>query len=197
MARAMAAFLNAAGLSEVEITEAERLETMELLGSILREVVQGLMEVLAARSQIKSEFRLSQTTIKPTDNNPLKFSLGVDDAMTAVLTKRGSGYMPPVEAFRESFDDIKAHQLAVLAGMRVALNGLLKRFDPLVLAERIEKEKGLGGVLASKKVRYWDAFSRLYQDIAAEAEDDFDGLFGREFARAYEEQIAKQRMNRR
>ena len=54
MARAMAAFLNAAGLSEVEMTEAERLETMELLGSILREVVQGLMEVLAACSPISA-----------------------------------------------------------------------------------------------------------------------------------------------
>ena len=192
-AQALAAFLEGARLSGLEIPEERSRETMEIIGAVFREVVQGLMEVLASRTQIKSEFRLSQTTIKPTDNNPLKFSLGVEDALSAILTKQGDGYLPPVEAFRESFDDIKAHQVAVLAGMQVALHGLLRRFDPQVLAERIEKEGGRGGLLASKKARYWDAFNQLYEEIASEAEDDFHGLFGREFARAYEEQIAKQR----
>jgi type VI secretion system protein len=192
--QALAAFLEGAGLGGLEIPEHQSRETLMIIGAVFREVIHGLMEVLASRTQIKSEFRLAQTTIKPTDNNPLKFSLSVDDALLAILTKQGSGYLPPVEAFRESLDDIKAHQVAVLAGMQVALHGLLQRFDPQVLAERIEKEGG--GMLTSKKARYWDAFNQLYEQIASEAEDDFHGLFGREFARAYEEQAAKQRMGK-
>jgi type VI secretion system protein len=190
--KAIEAFYAGAGLSEVEIPEAEIARTLELLGTLFREVVQGLMEVLAARSSIKSEFRLSQTIIQPVENNPLKFSLGVDDALIALLTKHGKGYLPPVDAIQEALDDIKAHQVAVLAGMQVALTSLLARFDPNALEARIGQEKGIGTLLTAKKSRYWDEFTRLYQNIAVEAEDDFQRVFGREFGRAYEEQVRKQ-----
>jgi type VI secretion system protein len=167
-----------------------------MLGTLFREVVQGLMEVLAARSSIKNEFRLSQTTIQPVENNPLKFSLGVDDALTALLTKSGKGYLPPVRAVQEAFDDIKAHQVAVLAGMQVALTSLLARFDPKALEDRISQDTGIGTLLTGKKSRYWDEFTRLYQSLAMEAEDDFQSVFGREFGRAYEEQVRKQARRR-
>ena len=186
------AFYRGADLEGVEIADAKAEEKLEVLGQLFREVVQGLMEVLAARSSIKSEFRLSQTTIQPVENNPLKFSLGVDDAMTALLTKSGKGYLPPVRAVQEAFDDIKAHQVAVLAGMQVALTSLLARFDPETLEARIGEEKGIGTLLTGKKSRYWDEFTHLYQSIASEAEDDFQQVFGREFGRAYEEQVRKQ-----
>jgi len=192
----MQRFLHGAGLSEVQIPEHEAAALMETLGQVFREVVVGLMEVLAARSSIKGEFRLTQTTIRPAENNPLKFSLGAEDAMAALLLKRGRGYLTPVEAMRESLNDIKAHQVAVLAGMQVALAGLLQRFDPADLEHRIDDDGGLSNILGNKKARYWDAFNLLYQEIAAEAEDDFHSLFGREFARAYEEQANKHKARR-
>ena len=194
--KAIEAFLEGAGLQDVEIREDEAAQTLELLGQIFREVVLGMMEVLAARSSIKSEFRLSLTTIQPVENNPLKFSLGVDDALSALLTKRGRGYLPPLRAFQEGFDDIKAHQVAMLAGMQVALSGLLERFDPQALERRISDDKGLGNLLSGKKSRYWDEFTKLYDGLVAEAEDDFQNLFGREFGRAYEEQVRKHGKNR-
>jgi type VI secretion system protein len=112
--------------------------------------------------------------------------------LVALLTKHGKGYLPPVDAIREALDDIKAHQVAVLAGMQVALTSLLARFDPNALEARIGQEKGIGTLLTAKKSRYWDEFTRLYENIAVEAEDDFQRVFGREFGRAYEEQVRKQ-----
>lgn len=188
---ALKAFLTGAGLEELEIPDERTEETLKILGTLYRNTVQGLMEVLATRSSIKNEFRLSQTTIKPVENNPLKFSLGADDAMTALLTKRSRGYMPPVEAIEEAFEDIKAHQVAVLAGMQVALTGLLARFDPKTLEDRMAADKGIAKLLTGKKARYWDEFNKLYEKLAVEAEDDFHSVFGREFGRAYEEQVRK------
>ncbi|MFQ5773091.1 MAG: type VI secretion system-associated FHA domain protein TagH [Kiloniellaceae bacterium] len=188
---ALRAFLAGAGLEHLDIPDAQAAEVMQVLGTLYREVVQGLMDVLAARSSIKNEFRLSQTTIQPVENNPLKFSLGVEDAMIALLTRRGRGYLPPVRAIQESFDDIKAHQVAVLAGMQVALADLLRRFNPKALEERLEQDRGLSNLLGVKKARYWDAFAQMYRDLVVEAEDDFHSLFGREFARAYEDQVRK------
>jgi type VI secretion system protein len=190
---ALDAFLAGAGVAPIPLTEQERRELMGVLGAVFREVVQGLVEVLAARTSIKSEFRLSQTTIRPTENNPLKFSLSVDDALLALITKRGQGYLEPVDAVREAFDDIKAHQVAFIAGMQMALTDMLQRFDPKVLEERLEGQSGVGGLLGSKKAKHWDAFTLLYETMTSEAEDDFQDLFGREFARAYEEQVQKLR----
>jgi type VI secretion system protein len=190
---ALDSFLSGAGLAPITMTEQERRELMQVVGAVFREVVQGLVEVLAARTSIKSEFRLSQTTIRPTENNPLKFSMSVDDALLALVTKRGQGYLEPVDAVREAFDDIKAHQVAFIAGMQMALTHMLRRFDPKALEERMGQEKGLGGLLGSKKAKHWDAFTLLYETMTSEAKDDFEDLFGREFARAYEEQVQKLR----
>jgi len=79
----------------------------------------------------------------------------------------------------------------MMAGMQAALGHLFRRFDPATLEARF----GSGGGLlpGSRKARYWEQFSALYQEIAREAEDDFQELFGREFVRAYEEQIARLR----
>ncbi|MBK8507682.1 MAG: type VI secretion system-associated FHA domain protein TagH [Candidatus Competibacteraceae bacterium] len=100
-----------------------------------------------------------------------------------------TAYMPPVEAVRESFDDIKAHQLAVVAGIQAALNHLLERFDPGNLEDRLEQNVLDNLWPANRKAKYWDLFTAEYQAIAREAEDDFNKLFGDEFARAYESRV--------
>ena len=189
-------FLRAAGLTDLRIDAARQRETAEILGRIYREMIQGMMEILAARSSIKNEFRLTQTVIQPVENNPMKFSLNVDEAMTTLLTKSGKGYLPPVTAVQEAVDDLKAHQIAMLAGMQQALNGLLARFDPAALEDRMAREKSASAMLGGKKARYWDAFTKLYEKMAAEAEEDFHSVFGREFGKAYEEQVRRQKRRR-
>jgi predicted component of type VI protein secretion system len=42
---------------------------------------------------------------------------------------------------------------------------------------------------AAKKAKYWDIFTMMYSEIAEEAEQDFQQLFGSEFTRAYEAQM--------
>ncbi|MEE4376214.1 MAG: type VI secretion system-associated FHA domain protein TagH [Candidatus Competibacteraceae bacterium] len=189
---AMHAFLHGAGLPNVHIDDADVPKLMAEIGAIFRQTSQGLMEVLSTRTNIKSEFRLAQTMIKPVENNPLKFSPNVDDAMVCLLTKRGPAFLPAVRAVKEGFDDIKAHQIAVMAGVQAALIKLLRRFDPEALESRLGEGSMLDNIMPSKrKARYWELFMLLYREIAKEAEDDFQELFGREFAKAYEEQINK------
>ena len=186
------AFLAGAGLPHLQIADADVPKVMNELGGMFHQMVLGLMEVLAARSSIKAEFRLAQTTIRPTANNPLKFSLSVEDAMVNLLTKRGASYLPPVQAVGQGFDDIKAHQLAVMAGMQASLTHLLRRFDPKTLEARLGQSSVLDNILpAHRKAKYWDVFNALYAEIAREAEDDFHELFGKEFGRVYEELLRK------
>ncbi|MDV7394168.1 type VI secretion system-associated FHA domain protein, partial [Arthrospira platensis SPKY1] len=77
----------------------------------------------------------------------------------------------------------------VMAGIQAALTRLLERFDPGELENRLQPNV-LDSVLPGiRKAKYWDSFTSRYHDIAREAEDDFNKLFGDEFARAYEERL--------
>lgn len=191
--QAMEAFLSGAGLAKLPIADAELTEIMMTIGKIFRETTKGLMEVFISRSQIRSEFRLLQTTLKRAENNPLKFSLSVDDAMINLLTKRGPDYLPAERALQEAFDDIKSHQLAVMAGMQAALFEFLKRFDPRVLEARSGDSRLLEKIVPSRReARYWRAFTALYAELPKTMQpNDFQELFGKEFARAYEAMIRK------
>ena len=189
-------FLAGAGLDRQHIPEENFPNTMKMLGEVFREVVGGLKGLLDARSNIKNEFRLKQTLIGRTKNNPLQFSLNVEEAMTTLLAKDKKGYLSTPHAFQKSFDDIKAHELAILAGMQAALATSLARFNPKKIEEQINREgQSIGKLLTPKTTLYWEEFEQIYQRIVDEAEDDFYNMFGREFSRAYEEQIEK--LNRR
>ena len=164
---------------------------MTMAGQIFREVVQGMMEVLVARSSLKSEFRMEQTVIKPVENNPLKFSPGVDEALENLLFNEGKGYLPPVDAVREGFNDIRAHQLSMMAGMRAAFSILMRRFDPVGLSAQYDKtlKRGLLGGIAGKG-RYWEMYAGMYEEWTKDPDECFRNLFGSEFSRAYEDQMA-------
>lgn len=72
-----------------------------------------------------------------------------------------------------------------MAGVQTALMGLLQRSNPATLETRLAQGL-LGAVLpAARKSRYWDSFRQVYGEIAREAEDDFQAVFGRAFARDY------------
>lgn len=167
-------------------------ELPEMIGIVFREFVQGIMEALTVRTNLKSAFRVNQTMIGPTENNPLKFSVNVDGALENMLLKRGVGFLPALEAVQEGFNDIKAHQVATMAGMQGALKGVLERFNPEELEERFTiGPKGSKLLSAYNKARFWDRYKELYEDIVMEAMDNFQNLLGEEFALAYEDQIKK------
>ena len=156
-------------------------------GQILRVVVSGVMDVMRSRQQIKDEFRMHMTRFRPAENNPLKFSADVDDALHNLLVKKNPAYLGPVEAFEEAFADLRNHQIAMLAGMRVAFKSMLAEFD----ADRLQKEfdgRPSKGLLPAK-LRYWDLYRERSHEIVNDPEASFRRLFGEEFAQAYEEQL--------
>ena len=175
--------LAGAGLDADSVTS----EVARDFGRILRVVVSGVMDILRSRQQIKDEFRMRMTRVKPAENNPLKFSANVDDALHNLLVKRNPAYLPPVEAFEDALADLRHHQIAMLAGMRVAFESMLAEFDPDRLQQEFDRQLSKG--LVPAKIRYWDLFREKRQDIVKDPEASFRRLFGDEFARAYEEQL--------
>ncbi|WP_026077863.1 type VI secretion system-associated FHA domain protein TagH [Pseudomonas sp. PAMC 26793] len=188
------AFLRGAGLDQLRLDKAQAEAQMESIGRSYRLMVEGLIDVLRARSSLKGEFRMQQTVIQPVENNPLKFAPNADEALLLLLRHSNQAFMAPDVAVRDSFDDLRAHQLAVMAGVEAAIKHLLTRFEPAQLEERMGKPGGLSSIFnGSRQAQYWQQFSELYSNISREAQEDFQDLFGREFSRAYEEHSSRQR----
>jgi len=182
------AFLRGVALSDATLPDPEK--TLERIGAALRASVNGLRQTLMARASIKDEFRIEQTMIRPSGNNPLKFSLDDDDALATLLGIGRRGGMPAAEAIAEAFDDLRMHELATISAMQEAVRVLLAQFAP----EIIEQKAGGGGLQihpAQKKAKAWEAFGQLHKSVTQALSDDFDSVFGKAFARAYEQAIEK------
>lgn len=190
-AEAAAAFLAALGLDPGEVTPDEMTEVMERLGGILRAMIVGLRELLMTRAAFKSEFPIERTMIRASGNNPLKFSVSEDQAVRAMVRRTDKGYLDAIAATEEALRDIRAHEIGMVTGMQAALKGVLRQLDPDELEERMAGGSGLAKLFQGQKSRYWEAYKERYGEISEQAEEDFDKVFGKEFARAYLEQMRK------
>jgi type VI secretion system FHA domain protein len=194
-AQAVRTLLQAAGVPELEDRVLADPDFLRTVGELLREAIGGLLRALIARALTKRELRVDMTILATTENNPLKFSPDASEALTHLLVNRPrKGYLPSVRAVREAYDDLQAHNLAVMAGTRAALLEVLQRFDPAKLEKRLESHPVLDKLLPqNRKARMWDLIAEQHADLVREAQDEFDRLFGRAFRAAYEEQLRKLR----
>jgi type VI secretion system FHA domain protein len=183
--------VDALGFSHVDLSDEQIREINATVGAMVRETIDGLMQVLRSRTSIKNEFRINITTIQPVENNPIKFSAGVDEVLELMFLRRSRAYKGPLEAIEESFHSIADHQLAVIAGIRSAFRSVLGKFDPERLEEEF-KQTGKGGLLPGViKGRFWGAYQEHYAKVINDMERSFQELFGDEFVQAYEDQMRK------
>ena len=123
--------------------------------------------MLAARAMTKREVRADMTVIVAKDNNPLKFSPDIEAALTHLLVPRGRGFMPPLRAVADAYDDLRAHQLGFMAGMRSALAVVLARFDPRALEQQLIGTSVVDSILPThRKAKLWDLFGELYGTLS-------------------------------
>jgi type VI secretion system protein ImpI/type VI secretion system protein len=189
-AELLAAFLRGTGLPEAR--PADPAAAMEALGAAFRALVSGVRLALIARAAIKGEFRIEQTMIRSRGNNPLKFSANDDDALLALLGVGRHSEMGAAEAVEDALRDMRLHEIATVAAMRSAVRTVISLFDPAKLRLAAE-QGGLNLVPAQKKARAWDGFEALYARTKQALTDDFDAVFGKAFARGYEQALRQAR----
>jgi type VI secretion system FHA domain protein len=167
-------------------------ELMERIGGLLHSATHGTVQLLQSRQEFKRGVRSEVTMISVEANNPLKFSPTAEVALAHMLGPRIKGFMGPEQAMSNAYADLRAHQFAVMVGIRAALAHVLNLFTPDKLESRLTEKTTLDALFsANRKAKLWDQFCKLYAGIATEAEDDFHALFGEAFAKAYDEQMAR------
>lgn len=176
------------GINPADIPPEQIPELLKNIALIAKNSMSGIMKSMISRAHLKNEFRLSMTTIKTQENNPLKFCINYEQLVHYMLLNPISGYLDAEQAVKESFEELQEHQLGVVAGMKSAFKTMLDKLSPEKIVHKVNQSKLISLPLSSKKSRYWDTFNDLYNDI--EEEDDvFDTLFGNEFCKAYERQV--------
>jgi type VI secretion system protein len=182
------AFCRGAGIDPSALPADTQAALLTLAGQMVREMILGLMEALKSRSDMKTRLRLNQTTIQPGENNPLKFSASVDEAVLKLLDPHGNRYLGPIEAIRDSFADLRMHQSSVVSAVQAATDELMSRIEPGELQERFDRGLKRGAILgAANKMKYWDLYVEFYQVLNQRNEQGLPGVFAEEFARTYAE----------
>jgi predicted component of type VI protein secretion system len=187
------ALLEAAGISRSEIhPSVDPVEVMRNAGQVLGEFIAGTTALLKSRANLKSMFRLDQTTVLPRHNNPLKLSENTKDLMKQLLVGREGEYLGPIDAVKEICRDLIFHHDAVVAAMTVSFNEFVGRLDPNELKESFDitlKKKPLFNAL--NQLRYWQLYCELYPIMTQRDSGEFPHIFGEEFVKEYEKQIAE------
>ena len=185
-------FLEAAGIDPDDIhPSVDPEEVMRNAGEVLNELVSGISELLVARSNVKSMFRLDQTTILPRHNNPLKLSTSIADSLKQLLVGREGEYLGPLDSVRDACRDLKVHHDAVIAAMIKAFGEFADRFDPAELEDHFRntlERKPLFEGLAKRK--YWELYCDLYPVLTQAGAASVPQQFSEDFVRHYEKRVA-------
>ncbi|WP_395344328.1 type VI secretion system-associated FHA domain protein TagH [Ningiella sp. W23] len=186
---ALRAFLKELDLDPSQLIGQQKTDIMRAAGTVLKTLTEGMMGVLNARSAMKEKLAMDQTQIRQAKNNPFKFSGSPEEALAKMLTQE-AGYLDPVSAAREAVDDAKAHQMAMISGLNIAIQQTIESFDPKSLEDEFEV-----GFALSKKAKYWDIYCSIYESIADSAQSDSTNIFIKHFKEHYELQLNKLKHN--
>ncbi|MFL0799649.1 MAG: type VI secretion system-associated FHA domain protein TagH [Agarilytica sp.] len=185
------ALLEGLGLSESELTADDVDRIGGMIGELMPVIIDGMMQVLRSRASIKNEFRMNVTTIQPIENNPLKFSANAQEAIDNMFLRNSDAYMAPKQAFKEGFDGIGEHQVAIIAGIRAAFKSMMDRFNPGQLERQFDKQNKGVVLPGMQKNKYWNSYNDYYTGFIDNMENSFQYLFGDEFVQAYEDQLRR------
>lgn len=187
MGEFMQRFAKGAGVAPQALTTQDPGAFAEQLGGLMRLIAEELKGLLAARAETKRIARsTSQTMIQAQDNNPLKFSPTVDDALQLIFGQPRSGYLDARRAFDESFRDLKAHQIKTYSAMQHALKMLVEDLDPQAINEATAQDGGISGLIGSRKAKMWEAYVARWDAKTAPYENGLVDAFMIYFAECYD-----------
>jgi len=195
--RLLEAFLEGTGLPADTLQEQDGERCMRECGALLRASMEGFISLLVARAAMKKEIKAEdRTMVSARDNNPLKLMEDPQEVLSFIFEQQAPEgvFLTPVEAVKDACEELRAHEIALIAAMRAAIMGVIDRLDPERLEQLLEKTRGT--VRLNRKGALWDLFVANHTKLARDAEEDFNRAFAREFLGTYTTQVQRLRGKR-
>jgi type VI secretion system protein ImpI len=176
-----------AGLPDNTFAASDPAELAEQLGRLLKLSTDNMEQLLEARQQARRLARSpNQTTVQAINNNPLKFSPTAEDALRIMFGAQSRSYLDAERAFAQGFDDLKKHQIKTYTAMQQAVALLMKDMDPAAIESASQADRGLAGLVGSRKARLWDIYLTRWQAHAKRHDNGMLDTFMDYFARCYD-----------
>lgn len=188
----LAAFQQGAGIAPGAMGQNDPETVMRNAGAIVRVAVEGLREILTTRAMMKVELRVEHTILRPGDNNTLKFVPDLQSCLMALLGDPPPGFMRGPACVQQSLDDVKRHEIAMVAALSGAMDDMLAQLDPERIRAQGDEDAGIGTMFpTAKKARYWQVFERLYRELKERQGDGNGAALIGPMASAYVRQMSR------
>ena len=177
----------AAGIPERAIAGRDPNALADEIGLTLRLTVQNLAQLLASRAESKTLMRSSsRTMVRALENNPLKFTGSPEEALAIMFGPPSRNYLDARATIESSFSDLKTHQILTFGAMQGALDALFEDLAPEKIDRSVESERGLGGLVGSRKAKLWDLYAERWRAKTKRADGRLLEAFMALFAEAYD-----------
>ena len=179
-----AAFCEGAGIDPADLRTSP--DAMRRLGVLYRQVVLGLSDLIQDRAAFKDEFRVERTQLSFGRNNPLKHLPPLDSAKL-LLADPLPGFMGAEEAIRAGLEDVKKHQLALLAGVQHALKAVFQRLSPAEVDRVMKKAAGAKRPFGfGRGVDPWSVYQTMFEALRTDATSNVNSVMSVAFREGYE-----------
>ena len=182
----------AAGVPEHTIAGRDPDVVVEEIGLALRLMAENLQQLLSTRAESKTLMRSSsRTMIRSIQNNPLKFTGSVEEALTILLGPPTRQYLDLRATIEESFRDLKTHQMLTYGAMQGALDALFDDLAPDQIDRSVAIERGLGALVVPRKAKLWDTYIERWRAKTKRSDGRLFEAFIALFAEAYDRLLNK------
>ncbi|WP_104399844.1 type VI secretion system-associated FHA domain protein TagH [Vibrio penaeicida] len=186
------AFLSGLGISRNMVPTQHSDEWFKQLGESFSLLLGGLMDTLHHRAEFKQTNRLNHTAFQRHENNPLKFSANLEDAIHNLYNRNSSSFLGPQNAIQEAFDDIEKHEKALMQGVDGAVKGVMGLLNPDYISSMNVGDGVLEKIIPGKtQANFWKNYEKQYLDLTNELEGNSIPFYLEDFAKSYEMALKK------
>jgi type VI secretion system FHA domain protein len=163
----------------------------ESVGLMVREIAEGLVQLLSARQMLKSEFRMDETQMRPEENNPFKYYKIAELALDEMFVTKSGGFQDPAAAAASAFADIQQYVMLTTAAIQRAMTLMFQRLSPEAIAREAEGDgglriRGLGGGKGK-----WETYVESHARMSGRLDGLTKQIISEAFAQVQEEQARK------
>ncbi|MCK5817743.1 MAG: type VI secretion system-associated FHA domain protein TagH, partial [Psychromonas sp.] len=183
-------FMKGLGVQDLIYKKFATMGTYFELGQSMRLMFLGLSKMIKTRVAFKKEHKISRTIFKHKENNPLKFSISMDDIYQNLYAHKISSFLPAKQAIKEAFMDTLHHEEALKAGMLSAIQSVIMQLDPKIINSKNKEGNFWSNLIpGNKKAENWNAYKALHRNLKEEVKLHGNITLNEAFIKTYNEKI--------
>ncbi|HDM8053685.1 type VI secretion system-associated FHA domain protein TagH [Vibrio harveyi] len=182
------AFVRGLGINPNMVPDENSEQWFEQLGQSFSLMLLGLMETLHNRAEFKQNNRLNHTAFRKLENNPLKFSANLEDAIHNLYNRNTASFMRADIAIKEAFVDIENHEKALMKGVEGTVSSVMSLVEPSsIYSDAMSSDSFFNKIIPARKyAQSWKRFEGIHYQLTDEIINKESPFYLEDFAKHYE-----------